>query len=90
VSIGDTLELVFLFDTRRFLRDLQSKLTITPRSPIKTAHANLPMLFEDTLASDLDTSLPRALVVLEWSMVRFVTRISMIAVDVRLTHSLFW
>ena len=34
---------------------MQSKLTITPKSPIRTAHANLPMFCEETFASDLET-----------------------------------
>jgi len=93
-SIGDTIDVVFLFNMSRSLRAVknrvQSKLTITPNNAARTAHANLPMYFEEALVSDLEISLARAFVVFDWSMVRFVTRIFMIAVDVRLTHSLFW
>ena len=58
------------------------------KSPIRTAHANLPMYVEEPLASDFEISLPRAFDVVERSIVRFLHRISMITVDVRLAHSL--
>ena len=83
--------MAFFFNKRRSVKALhnrmQSKMTIIPNSPIRTAHANLPMYVEEPLASDLEISLPRAFVVLERSTVRFLTRISMISAVVRLTHS---